>query len=496
MKRKLIMASCATSLLLACAPFTATRGELPSLTGFTPGSAITSSIRSAYPDGSYILGPGPRGFETKQPFPESVDGVFTLAPGRYAGVMRSYCLHAGTYSPRGGDGFLIAPLEGSRATMIRGILNRSSLFQQIAQSDVQSLIWGIEAGVRFSDFPLAFQARVSPLLSPSDLASLAISVDNIVFSLLPGPLRELAGFYEGFRSKLTDARSTFEQIERVAVLTGDVPLGPDSRELKSDTWTLLPGGLYAKASSFSYSKTELEVIVPQPYRLQRDQLGRVIFLDIGDGFSVETSYQDVAGVLEGPNGQRLPTWKFAKVTARGPMAGQEHTILSRGFVVQSEAMTFGKPIQFLPSLLKAATTLTRQPGSSRFSRRQQTVSDWLGFVTYTKEWWDEISERKEFHERATKPIDEQTIHDLTDLTHYHEGVQSALSGGGLNWLIDHQMRENNALRYASCVIAGECPPPGATSQPEPQRRFMPSDYGAMPGNTSRQRLGLSANRYR
>jgi hypothetical protein len=483
--------------MLACAPFTATRGELPSLTGFTPGNAITSSIRSAYPDGSYILGPGPQGSETTKPFPEPVDGVFTLNPGRYSGVMRSYCLHAGTYSPRGGDGFLIAPLEGSRATMIRGILNRSSLFSQIAQSDVQSLIWGIEAGVRFSDFPLAFQARVSPLLSPSDLASLAIPIDRIVLSLLPGPLRELAGFYEGFRSQLTDARSTFEQIERIAVLTGDAPLGPNSRELKSDSWTLIPGGLYAKAKSSSYSKTELEVIVPQPYRVKRDQLGRINFLDLGDGFTVETSYQGVAGVIEGPNTQRLPTWKFAKMTVRGPVVGQEYSTINRGFVVQSEAMTFGKPIQFLPALLTAQTVLAaRQHGLSRVSRKQQDVTDWLNFVKYTKDWWDEVSERKEFQERATKPLNEETIRDLTDLTHYREGIQSALSGGGANWLIDHQMRENNALRYASCVIAGECPPPGATGQPEPQQRFRPSDYGAMPGNTSRQRLGLSANRYR
>src|SRR5579859_4126412 len=54
--------------------------------------------------------------------PRGTDGSVTLAPGFFELAIRSYCLHAGTAGPSRGDGYLYAPLKGSRAAIIEHIL--------------------------------------------------------------------------------------------------------------------------------------------------------------------------------------------------------------------------------------------------------------------------------------------------------------------------------------------------------------------------------------
>ena len=77
------------------------------------------------------------------------------------------------------------------------------------------------------------------------------------------------------------------------------------------------------------------------------------------------------------------------------------------------------------------------------------------------------------------------------MNHYRGGVQAAVQGEGLGWLPDHLLRQRAALEYATCVLAGDCAPPGEQPAPE-QATFDPTGFVATPGNTLMQRLGLSA----
>ncbi len=45
--------------------------------------------------------------------PRSPQGGFVLAEGYYRMHAQSYCLHAGTYGPGGGDAYLLGPVKGS-----------------------------------------------------------------------------------------------------------------------------------------------------------------------------------------------------------------------------------------------------------------------------------------------------------------------------------------------------------------------------------------------
>ena len=63
-------------------------------------------------------------------------GCFSRSdPGRNQFQAASYCLHAGTHGPGRGDGYLYAPLEGSRSGVIRAILQGSVGHPELPQQD-------------------------------------------------------------------------------------------------------------------------------------------------------------------------------------------------------------------------------------------------------------------------------------------------------------------------------------------------------------------------
>ncbi|MCD9027920.1 hypothetical protein LDO26_06835 [Luteimonas sp. BDR2-5] len=70
--------------------------------------AITTNISDALPVAEHL-----HDLDQLAPLPLPED--FNFGPGYYRGTIRSYCLHAGTYGPTTGDGYLIAPLKGNHA---------------------------------------------------------------------------------------------------------------------------------------------------------------------------------------------------------------------------------------------------------------------------------------------------------------------------------------------------------------------------------------------
>ncbi|WP_161881053.1 hypothetical protein [Deinococcus alpinitundrae] len=407
---------------------------------------------------------------------------FTLAPGFYRFTLQSYCLHAGTYGPSSGAGYPLAPLRGDRAATIRGILQRSAQFPAISQIDVQTLIWGTEAGTRFSDYPLDFQVRVAPLMTPEDIALSFVSLPALTASL-PAPVQNALNFYGQLRAQLARPQQDFAALERLAVLPGAAPTGAGSRAIPSGAWTAAGEGFYARALPSTYARTVLDVIRVAPYRLVRDGRGRITLFESG-GYRAETTYDDRPGqdLLIGEGGARLPVWRFATLRLSGPHPGETLELQDRGFTVPSDAVRFGQPFASAPGgpqLMHAVF----QFGAD--------LATWRARAEVAKEQCDRVQEYRELYGRATARPSEQAIADFTDLGHYRDGIQGALQGEGLGWLVDHQLRQRGALEYATCVLNGDCPPPGERPLPE-TATFDPTGFVATPGNTLMQRLGISA----
>ena len=199
------------------------------------------------------------------------NGGFVLQPGYYSFHDQSYCLKAGTHGPGGGDGYLYAPPKGPAEDAVMTIVRNSVNHPEIHQHDIQLLLWAIIARAKFEDLSSELKATAARLLTPRQLAALnrtaldAVpgSVQQAAINKAPSGVREVLNAEAKLRQMLTSTGSTFAEIERVAVLSGDAPRGEGSIEVPSGRWSVHPDGYYVRYIPSGYSSTRVEIWVPQ-----------------------------------------------------------------------------------------------------------------------------------------------------------------------------------------------------------------------------------------
>lgn len=203
--------------------------------------------------------------------PRSAEGGFVLAPGYYRMHAQSYCLHAGTYGPGGGDGYLYAPVKGSAKEAVTSILRNSVAHPEIEQRDIQLLLWAIVARAKFEDLDMRLKGVAAVLLSKKQLATLNRSALGVLTSPqlasvtggLPGPVRKVVEAESRMRGLLSTPGSSYADIERVAVLGGIAPRGEGSIDLPASRWSKHPDGFWVRYKPNGYSNTWVEIWVPQ-----------------------------------------------------------------------------------------------------------------------------------------------------------------------------------------------------------------------------------------
>lgn len=438
--------------------------SLPTLPG-SPGSAVTTNLQDAFAVADWV------GTDLAGQTP-LVNSSFDLAPGYYRFTVQSYCLQAGTYAPDRGEGYPLAPLKGEKAALIRSILQRSVSQPQIEQSAIQQLLWGIESGARFTDFQPSFQLKVAPLLTPADMAGMTVTLGGVLNFFAPPEVKNALAMYDDLRHQVTSAQTTFAELERLAVLTGSAPTGPNSRNLPAGVWTAAGNGFYARALPSSYSETVLEVYRPASYQIQRDSQGRITRLQSG-GYVVETTYDDAPGRTTLSTGTgSVPVWRFASLRLTGPQPGQTSTLLGKGFVLPRGAQQLPAPAQ--------------TSGDISLSQYLQRV----GTVQVVQDRRAALEQYRRVAYPASQPLKEEAWNDLYDLRAYQESLEAALEGQSPEWWGQHLERLHHIWNYASCVLAGDCTAPGMTAGADTVP-FDPTMYVATPANTALQRLGLS-----
>jgi len=103
------------------------------------------------------------------------NGSFVLQPGLWEGTFESYCLRAATWAPGVGDGYLWAPIRGSRAGAIATILRVSVRHPNIPRDDIQMLLWAILSKTRVSDMPPTLQVAARALLPASEINAINVN---------------------------------------------------------------------------------------------------------------------------------------------------------------------------------------------------------------------------------------------------------------------------------------------------------------------------------
>jgi len=219
-----------------------------------------------------------------------------LRQGFFRFKFKTFCLHAGTYAPTQGDGYLAAPLKGAKSNLIQQVLTRYSEHPEIDQKDVQVLIWGIEAGMKFSQYPPDFALRITPLLTADEIASMELDVKEIAYELLPQDLKDAVNLYATLRDMIADANTTYEQLEQMAVRTGVPPWGKGSKKIDAGTWSSVGGGVYLRCFPFGYSQSDVEFYVPREVHLLKDSQGRLASLTSG-AYTISISYDHTLPTL-------------------------------------------------------------------------------------------------------------------------------------------------------------------------------------------------------
>jgi len=201
----------------------------------------------------------------------TANGGFILQPGYYRMQDQSYCLHAGTYGPGGGDGYLYAPPKGSAEDAVISVVRNSVQHPEIDQHIVQELLWAIVARAKFEDLSTELKLAASRLLTQRQLAMLNRSgldmipgpaMDKAIGSA-PAPLRQAMQAEAQMRQMFNSGSATYADLERIAVLGGSAPRGEGSQGVPSGRWSLHPDGYYIRYIPSSYSSTRVEIWVPQ-----------------------------------------------------------------------------------------------------------------------------------------------------------------------------------------------------------------------------------------
>lgn len=263
--------------------------KIPGVGDILIDEAVTTSIKDAYPS-AYWLNGLDRNITHENNSPFSLN----LGAGYYRYRFNTFCLRAGTYAPTEGAGYLVAPLKGSKADLFKRILGRYYEHPEVSQDDVQILLWGIEAGMKFSDYNAAFQVRVAPLLKPEEIALMEVDVKDIAYDLLPVEVKDVFNLYRDIRGKLSNINSTYEDVENLAVKTGIAPRGKGSKNIDAGVWTSVGGKVYIRCYPEGYRKTEVEIFIPDEISISRDSQNRIIEIKSGYG-SLSFSY-DASGI--------------------------------------------------------------------------------------------------------------------------------------------------------------------------------------------------------
>jgi hypothetical protein len=295
--------------------------------------AITTSLDNAVTELPFLDDAQPQNFIPMQVMPRGNSGEFFLAPGDYSFEAQSYCLHAGTYAPSSGDGYLYAPLLGPRENIIQNLLQRSYTNAQVPQRNVQVLIWAILARTKVAEMPNEMKQTANILLTPDEInqlngGALGYIPDNVrerAFAKLPDDARRVYEAENRLRQLMAQPGVSYEQLERVAVLTGNAPVGRESRQVPLGRWSYDSRGFFVRYFPENYSHTRIELSVPANFTLTRDAQGRITLIADRQGNKLQLAYDDslASSPMEGDAGVRAVALRSVSFVQEGEASAQK-----------------------------------------------------------------------------------------------------------------------------------------------------------------------------
>jgi hypothetical protein len=235
-----------------------------------------SPITTNFEDDAVMDGALPESFGNDKQYiplykmPADEDGGFKLCPGYYEMTNMSYCLKAGTHGPSEGDGYMFAPTKGKMDDIVNAILvNHATKHTEVPQREVQMLLWAIIAKAKFKNLSGRLKVVSSLLLTPDQLVklnggyveTLGTTALNKGLIDLPPAVQKVMEAENNIRRLVETGVENYEEFERYAILAGAA--NADRADVKRGMWSLHPKGYYVRYYPSGYSRTKVQIYVPE-----------------------------------------------------------------------------------------------------------------------------------------------------------------------------------------------------------------------------------------
>jgi hypothetical protein len=467
---------------------------------------VTTSLKDAITEVSILddYDPASLDFLWMGDLPRNNAGAFKLErPGLFEFNAQSYCLKAGTHSPGEGNGYLYAPLKGPQGDIVGNVLKNSYAHPEIEQRKIQVLLWAIIARTKISDMSTENQLTATKLLTPKELlelngGALGLIPDDMKKQALKQTPEEVRAVFEAeaeLRNKLTSIETKYEDLERIAVLTGKVTMGKDSRAVPSGRWSYNEDGYFIRFFPYGYSRDKIQISIPPKITIKKDNKGRIISLSDGEGNSVEVEYNDLRSMRI--NNSRVTAYAFKKVRFVKRLTVPPEMVLDleaewegEGWVLKGEpsgkisayssgefadaSRRYNKAVEYKNKLIELDKVLKLKGG----------IEDLMNLVHFKMAIKDLV-----INNPANNRIWAKGHADLAN-----EAIQYLITEkeGSYVWSFadyDKYYRKSVRETFSSILKSFISLPVYADGSKMPV--FDPSDNVGTPGNTSRQRIGNS-----
>lgn len=476
-----VLVSLCVLLIISCLPINKLFIKFPGLKKILKEEPpLTTSLSDAVTGCPLLDDFNPTEFIRMEKMKRSSNGNFLLNPGLYELNTKSYCLKAGSYEPGGGDGYIYAPFKGPHAHIVRNIIRRSIDHPIIPQPMIQTLIWAVIAHVQFNEMSGLTKIAALILLKPKEIFELnsgAIGVipDKILkkaISNLPLQVRQVINAGNDLRRMIVRANTTYEELEQIAVLFGDPPLGRDSRDVPLGRWSFHHEGYFVRYFSAGYTRIKVQVSVPDKNRIEMDDLGRIISIANKNGRKIETMYNDSVEPLNIPGDDGIKGYAFRSIKLLNCKSDPPEIVFEIEFSDIDFNWTFvGVP--FVTNDIELSSVLFRE------------LPDRYASAKMEKKWLDKLNEHLAL---------ESIGNIIMDLGHYVHAIYNTIDSSDFDnksLLTPYIDLIKEAWQYALCERGGAISSSNETDNTETTIEYDPTAGVAVPGNTSRQRLGIS-----
>ena len=354
------------------------------------------------------------------------EGNFVIEEsGHYIIETQSYCLGAGLSAPGEGDGYLYAPLIGRWADIIRNVLHRSAARPGIDQQEVQALLWAILSRTKLRDMAPEMQAVAAQLMTPKQISrvnggALGLIPDewkDEALDRLPEEAQRLIEVQAEIREILTEGFDSYEELEELAVRFEEPEPQEGDRTIPEGRWSFHPQGYFVRYFPRSYSQTLVEIHVPGPVRIDRDQEGRIVAVTDSHGCTVATEYDAAAESLAIPGEPNLRAQAFSSVRCqradpRRPGETLQAKWDGRGWTLSGLPAGSGRPGA---GTARFAGLESRYGWSVRQTRELESLSQALAASGAG---------------RRGKGVSERAMTELMDLAHYAQALSAVAARAG------------------------------------------------------------------